>query len=98
MRLNEFYSISCIRSLLVIIVAVKSIQLVVIIAIKKKGASFFDKLVMNSLKFFYLFSRISLRIDIGKKRRDRIWIDKKINFSSFLYKSVENLGLDIHYY
>ena len=59
-----------------------------------KGAKLFDKLVINSLKFFYLFSRIVLRVVVGKRRRDRIWVDKKINFSGFLYKSVELLGLD----
>ena len=59
-----------------------------------KGAKLFDKLVINSLKFFYLSSRIVLRAVLGKRRRDRIWIDKKIDFSSFLYKSVERLGLD----
>jgi FkbM family methyltransferase len=59
-----------------------------------KGAKLFDKLVINSLKFFYLLSRIVLRAVVGKRRRDRIWVDKKINFSGFLYKSVEHLGLD----
>ena len=59
-----------------------------------KGANLFDKLVIISLKFFYLFSRIVLRIVLGKKRRDKIWINKKIDFSSFLYRSVERLGLD----
>ncbi len=59
-----------------------------------KGATLSDKLVIHSLKFFYLFSRIVLRMVLGKKRRDRMWINKKISFSSFLYKSIENLGLD----
>jgi FkbM family methyltransferase len=59
-----------------------------------KGANVFDKLVINSLKFFYVFSRMALRIVLGKKRRDKIWVDKKIDFSSFLYRSVERAGLD----
>ena len=51
-----------------------------------KGANLFDKLVIISLKFFYLSSRIVLRIVLGKKRRDKIWINKKIDFSRFLYR------------
>jgi hypothetical protein len=60
-----------------------------------KGATLFDKFLLNSLKAAYLGSRIILRIVLGsKERRDRFYIKKGINFRDFLYTSIEHLGLE----
>jgi FkbM family methyltransferase len=60
-----------------------------------KGATIFDKFVLNSLKAIYLGSRIFLRIVLGsKERRDRLYTERGINFRDFLYNSVERLGMD----
>jgi FkbM family methyltransferase len=59
-----------------------------------KGATLFDKFILNSLKVIYLGLRFLLRILLGKKRRDRLYAEKEINFRDFLYKSIEFLGLD----
>jgi FkbM family methyltransferase len=40
-----------------------------------------------------LIMRLSLRIALGKKRRDRLYIDRKIGFNSFLHKSMRFLHL-----
>lgn len=59
------------------------------------GATFFDKLILNSLKATYLGSRIFLRIMLGsKERRNRFYLRRGINFRDFLYSSVARLGLD----
>ena len=59
-----------------------------------KGATLFDKFVLTSLKAMYLGARVLIRIVLGKNRRDRFYINKKINFSDFLYNSVDLLKLD----
>lgn len=62
---------------------------------KTKGATLFDKFILNSLKATYLGARIFLRIVLGsKERRDRFYIKRGINFRDFLYISVERLRLD----
>ena len=58
-----------------------------------KGATLFDKFILNSLKVIYLGLRFLLRILLGKKRRDRLYAEKEINFRDFLYNSIELLGL-----
>jgi FkbM family methyltransferase len=59
-----------------------------------KGANLFDKIVLTSLKIMYLGARVLIRIALGKKGRDKFYIDKKINFNDFLYNSIELLKLD----
>ena len=62
---------------------------------KTKGATLFDKFILNSLKVTYLSSRIFLRILLGSKdRRDRFCNKRGLNFKDFLYTSVDRLGLD----
>jgi FkbM family methyltransferase len=62
---------------------------------KTKGATFYDKFILNSLKVTYLGTRFFLRIALGgKERRDRFYIKRGINFRDFLYDSVSRLGLD----
>src|SRR5215213_3173760 len=57
------------------------------------GETLFDKFVLNFFKSIYLIMRLSLRIALGKKRRDRLYIDRKIGFNSFLNKSMKFLHL-----
>jgi FkbM family methyltransferase len=51
-----------------------------------KGVNILDKCVLYSLKVIYLGLRILLRIALGKKRRDRIFIEQGFDFNTFLYK------------
>jgi tRNA A58 N-methylase Trm61 len=59
-----------------------------------KGATKKDKLVLFSLKNIYLASRVLSRIVLGKNRRDRLSLEREINFKSFLYNSIKFLGWD----
>ena len=59
-----------------------------------KGARIFDKFILIFLKVIYLGSRVFLRIILGKKKRNRIYTEREINFKDFLYRSIESLGLD----
>jgi FkbM family methyltransferase len=59
-----------------------------------KGGTKKDKLVLFSLKKFYLASRAITRIFLGKKRSDDLYNERGINFKSFLYKSIKILGMD----
>src|ERR671919_2099235 len=59
-----------------------------------KGARLFDKSVLLLLKVIYLGTRVLLRIVLGKKRRDRLYLKRGINFKDFLYRSIESLRLD----
>ena len=54
-----------------------------------KGATLFNKFILSSLKVIYLGSRFLLKLALGKKRRDRIYVQKGINFKDFLYKSLK---------
>jgi FkbM family methyltransferase len=51
-----------------------------------KGVKTLDKCVLYSLKVIYLGLRILLRMALGKKRRDRIFIEQGFDFNTFLYK------------
>ncbi len=57
------------------------------------GETLFDKFVLNFFKSIYLIMRLSLRIALGKKRRDRLYIDREIGFNSFLNRSMRFLHL-----
>ena len=59
-----------------------------------KGGRLFDKSVLLLLKVIYLGSRVLLRIVLGKKRRNRLYDERGINFKDFLYRALESLGLD----
>jgi FkbM family methyltransferase len=58
------------------------------------GATLFDKSILIILKGIYVGIRVLIRIVLGKKKRDRFYIDNRINFNDFLYNSVDFLGLD----
>src|SRR5918992_2762481 len=59
-----------------------------------KGARIFDKFVFNLLKGIYLGTRFFLRLILGRKKRDRIFVKRNINFKDFLYSSTKALGVD----
>ena len=59
-----------------------------------KGARSLDKFVFGVLKSIYLGTRLFLRLVLGRKRRDKIFLTRKINFKDFLYSSAKILGVD----
>jgi FkbM family methyltransferase len=59
-----------------------------------KGVKTLDKCVLYSLKVIYLGIRILLRMALGKKRRDRIFIEQGFDFNTFLYKVFKILRID----
>jgi FkbM family methyltransferase len=50
------------------------------------GVTLLDKIILLFLKIIYLALRVSIRIALGKKRTDRLYIKRNIGFNSFLYK------------
>jgi FkbM family methyltransferase len=54
-----------------------------------KGVTLLDKSILLFLKIIYLTLRVSIRIVLGKKRTDRLYIKRNIGFNSFLYKSLK---------
>jgi FkbM family methyltransferase len=59
-----------------------------------KGARVFDKVVFGLLKRTFLGVRFFLRLILGRKKRDRIFLKRNINFKDFLYSSTKILGVD----
>lgn len=59
-----------------------------------KGARFFDKVMIALLKIIYFGWRVSLRFILGRKRRDKLFVEKKINWKDFLYSSARFLRAD----
>ena len=51
-----------------------------------EAATVFDKCILFIVKIVYLSLRISLRVTLGKKRRDRLCIKHDLDFASFWYK------------
>ena len=59
-----------------------------------KGARVFDKFVFGLLKSTFLGTRFFLRLILGRKKRDRIFLKRNVNFKDFLYSSTKILGVD----
>src|SRR5919107_500524 len=59
-----------------------------------KGVRPLDKCILYCLKVIYLGLRILLRIALGRKRRDRIFIEQGFDFNTFLYRVFKVLRLD----
>src|ERR687889_1245416 len=51
-----------------------------------KGVRTLDKGILYFLKIAYLSLRILLRVVLGRRRRDRIFIERGFDFNTFLYK------------
>jgi FkbM family methyltransferase len=56
-----------------------------------EGITIFDKCVLFVLKIIYLGLRILLRLVLGKKRRDRLYVERGLDFGVFWYKSFKFL-------
>jgi FkbM family methyltransferase len=59
-----------------------------------KGATKRDKFVFFCIRNVYIGLRILSRIALGKKKRDKLYLERGISFRGFLYKSIEFLNLD----
>jgi FkbM family methyltransferase len=59
-----------------------------------KGARLFDKFILGLLRFIYRGSRVGLKLILGRRRTDRFFAKRKINFKDFLYNSAKFLGTD----
>ena len=58
-----------------------------------KGVRTLDKGILYFLKIAYLSLRILLRLALGRRRRDRIFIERGFDFNTFLYKVFKVLGI-----
>jgi FkbM family methyltransferase len=56
-----------------------------------EGITIFDKCILFFLKIIYLGLRIVLRLFLGKKRRDRLYVERGLDFGVFWYKSFKFL-------
>jgi FkbM family methyltransferase len=59
-----------------------------------RGVTKIDRSVFFILKFVYLGLRILLRIVLGKRRRDKLYIESGLSFKDFLWKSINFLCLE----
>jgi FkbM family methyltransferase len=53
---------------------------------QSEGTSLTDNLLLFSLKIVYFGLRILLRLVLGKKKRDRLYVQKELDFGVFWYK------------
>jgi FkbM family methyltransferase len=53
------------------------------------GVNAIDNIILFFLKVTYLWRRVLLRLILGKKRRDRLYIEQGLDFGDFLYKAVK---------
>jgi FkbM family methyltransferase len=56
-----------------------------------EGITLFDKCILFVLKIIYLGLRVVLRLVLGKKRRDRLYVERGLDFGVFWYKSFKFL-------
>jgi FkbM family methyltransferase len=56
-----------------------------------EGITLFDKFILFVLKIIYLGLRVVLRLVLGKKRRDRLYVERGLDFGVFWYKSFKFL-------
>jgi FkbM family methyltransferase len=56
-----------------------------------EGITIFDKCILFFLKIIYLGLRILLRLALGKKRRDRFYVERGLDFGVFWYKTFKFL-------
>jgi FkbM family methyltransferase len=56
-----------------------------------EGMTIFDKCILFFLKIIYLGLRILLRLALGKKRRDRFYVKRGLDFGVFWYKTFKFL-------
>ena len=56
-----------------------------------EGITIFDKCILFFLKIIYLGLRILLRLALGKKRRDRLYVKRGLDFGVFWYRTFKFL-------
>jgi FkbM family methyltransferase len=56
---------------------------------ESQGVNAIDNIILFFLKITYLWRRVLLRLILGKKRRDRLYIEQGLDFGDFLYKAVK---------
>jgi FkbM family methyltransferase len=56
---------------------------------ESQGVNGFDNIILFCLKVIYLLRRVLLRLILGKKRRDILYIERGLDFADFLYKAVK---------
>src|ERR687892_2333506 len=56
---------------------------------ESQGVNAFDNIILLFLKVTYLWRRVLLRLILGKKRRDRLYVKQGLDFGDFLYKAVK---------
>src|SRR5215216_5903235 len=56
---------------------------------ESQGVNAIDNIILFFLKVIYLGRRVLLRLILGKKRRDRLYIEQGLDFGDFLYKAVK---------
>jgi FkbM family methyltransferase len=59
-----------------------------------KGVRFVDKLVLLLLRLSYYGVRVSFRLIVGKKLRDRFFLQHGLDFPTFAYKLLKTIGLE----
>ena len=52
---------------------------------ESQGVNAFDNIILLFLKVIYLRRRILLRLVVRKKRRDRLYVERGLDFGDFLY-------------
>lgn len=57
-----------------------------------RGATFADRAVLFFLKAVFRGTRFSLKVLLGRKKRDELFAKKNINFRDFLYRAIEPFG------
>ena len=58
-----------------------------------RGATIFDRVILSLLKTIFRGTRFLLKVILGRKRRDALFVRKNINFKDFLYKATGPFGL-----
>ncbi len=56
------------------------------VLLNSEGVTLSDKILLFFLKIFYLGSRVTLRVVLGKRRRDNIYSERDLDFGSFWNK------------
>jgi FkbM family methyltransferase len=56
---------------------------------ESQGVNAIDNIILFFLKVIYLWRRVLLRLILGKKRRDRLYVEQGLDFGDFLYKAVK---------
>src|ERR687897_3167498 len=56
---------------------------------ESQGVNAIDNIILFFLKVTYLWRRVLFRLILGKKRRDRLYVEQGLDFGDFLYKAVK---------